>query len=529
MRYWVFQNNQVLGPYEPDDLSHLPSYSGEALVCPEGRKGTNMGDWQRACLVSELSVSLVKARELASALKEPAGAGACGRLPPEHTLKDLAALGSLQEKFSLLEGTVSQLQEELRLKEGEVHSLQKEFNDKLAQAQELALKVGALEEKLSSAGSWKESLDKVSASQDDFLSTIKRQNETIEELTRKMAELKAAPPPVPTEPAPAIGAPALMSFEPASGAQSMETKAFPGPNLPPLTPTLPPLTGPARAEESFAPPKPQLPEPMGPQTSPVAPKKKGGAKAALAAVSVVTLLAGGFLLVNKRPKKSAEPQTLPEGLQTLGKEIDASPMPPATLDAAGVHPPAPQAQQPEADVDQQKQAAVEVVKTWPLPDASKTVGETLEAAAPAGGNLSPWLAEKIKEDIFQVNFYATSGEGGGNRPYAFEVHLGDKKVFAQNAAAQEILSGKVSAPKVLKASPFQAATPARRRTAREAPRRRLTKKEDAKKSLDELLLPGAPGKADFEEPSQAQPPKPATEKKAAGGGEDELLDEVLKP
>src|SRR5438105_2345660 len=104
MKYWLFQNNQVKGPYEPDDLSQVPGFSAESLVCSEGRKGINMGDWQRASLVPELSVSLLKASQLAVAGKS--GGSFYASLPPEPTLKDLAALGSLQEKFSFMENTV---------------------------------------------------------------------------------------------------------------------------------------------------------------------------------------------------------------------------------------------------------------------------------------------------------------------------------------------------------------------------------------------------------------------------------------
>ena len=63
MKYWIFQSNQVLGPYSPEDLSRLPSFSADSLVCSEGRKGTSMGDWQRAGMMPDLSVVLAKAAQ----------------------------------------------------------------------------------------------------------------------------------------------------------------------------------------------------------------------------------------------------------------------------------------------------------------------------------------------------------------------------------------------------------------------------------------------------------------------------------
>lgn len=43
-----------------------------------------------------------------------------GLLPPEPTLRDLAVLGSLQEKVSILENAVSQFQEDLRHRDTEM-------------------------------------------------------------------------------------------------------------------------------------------------------------------------------------------------------------------------------------------------------------------------------------------------------------------------------------------------------------------------------------------------------------------------
>ena len=60
MKYWIFQNNQVLGPYEPDELGKMAVFSPESLVCPEGRRGTSMGDWQRAGMIPDLSAALIR-------------------------------------------------------------------------------------------------------------------------------------------------------------------------------------------------------------------------------------------------------------------------------------------------------------------------------------------------------------------------------------------------------------------------------------------------------------------------------------
>jgi len=134
MKYWIFQSNQVLGPYGPDDLCGLGTFSAESLVCPEGRRGTSMGDWQRAGMVPDLSAALVKASANV-AVKTPVLSLA--GLPAEPTLKDLAVLGSLQEKTAMLEDAVLHLQESLRVKDAELAALHQELADKDKEAYEL--------------------------------------------------------------------------------------------------------------------------------------------------------------------------------------------------------------------------------------------------------------------------------------------------------------------------------------------------------------------------------------------------------
>ena len=140
MKYWVFQSNQVLGPYGPDDLNGLDTFGAESLVCPEGRRGTSMGDWQRAGMVPDLSAALVKAAQGRTA-RQPVLTLA--GLPAEPTLEDLAALGSLQEKTAMLEDAVLQLQESLRVKDAELTGLHQELAEKDKEAFELKQAVEA--------------------------------------------------------------------------------------------------------------------------------------------------------------------------------------------------------------------------------------------------------------------------------------------------------------------------------------------------------------------------------------------------
>ncbi|MBI5239833.1 MAG: hypothetical protein HY926_05125 [Elusimicrobia bacterium] len=174
MKYWIFQNNEVCGPYDPDDLCQLPGYSAEALVCPEGRKGTRMGDWQRAGMVPALSISLVKATQLATAGRSSSPASAIyAGLPPEPTLKDLAALGSLQEKVALLESSIAQFQEGMQSKETELLSLHREIDLRKSIEADLNSKIQEFEGRLGAVGQLRATIDSAVAAERSVESEVK--------------------------------------------------------------------------------------------------------------------------------------------------------------------------------------------------------------------------------------------------------------------------------------------------------------------------------------------------------------------
>lgn len=158
MKYWIFQHNQVLGPYDGEQISQVKGFNAESLVCPEGRKGTEMGDWQRAGVVSELADSLLKTsgRPVATATRSAGEA----LLPPEPTLRDLAVLGTLQEKTSILENAINQLQEDLHTRDTELSRLKIELASKERALHEFGSKLAELEGRVITLSSLKDDVGK---------------------------------------------------------------------------------------------------------------------------------------------------------------------------------------------------------------------------------------------------------------------------------------------------------------------------------------------------------------------------------
>lgn len=485
MKYWIFQNNQVLGPYEPDEMGKISVFSPESLVCPEGRRGTSMGDWQRAGMVPDLSVALVRATSSGGKTSVLSIAG----MPPEPTLKDLAQLGSIQEKVAMLEEVVLQLQEGLHAKDAELLSVNKDLADKSREsieirdkaavrqreAEELKRQIAGLEDRLSSVSKLSETLDKAVEEEKKVEQDVEKQGQTltdlareVEELRRQLEESKARQAELATAAAAAAAMPAAaMPVGPMSSPKANQPSPSPSaaasrpvPVASPMTPVeFPPMN--AEPIPSFDTSMPSMPgnaalpagtpsfdpmafadpsagalapdatpepaaeaEPFGVVPPPPAPKSK---KALVIGVVVGLAALGGFAVLS--------------GLVPILRKPKA---PAAVLEPAPLPPPEP-TPLPVAAPDT-RQLAVEFAKAWPLA-GGRTLERALEDLAPSAGNLSPWMADPVAGGRIRVNYYARStAPGAPTIAYEFEVDLEGKTLVGRNSAAKSVLTGKAAAP-----------------------------------------------------------------------------------
>lgn len=58
MRYWLYSEGNILGPYSPAELLSVPAFAQTSLVCPETATGNDPGDWRSADQVAEIGDSL---------------------------------------------------------------------------------------------------------------------------------------------------------------------------------------------------------------------------------------------------------------------------------------------------------------------------------------------------------------------------------------------------------------------------------------------------------------------------------------
>lgn len=552
MKYWVFQNNQVIGPFDREAVAQVAGFSSETLVCPEGRKGTQMGDWQRASVVPDMAEALLAATRVPAMARAGLERGPGSTLPPEPTLRDLAVLGNLQERVTSLESLSTKLQDELRSRDVEISRLKVELDQKARAASDLQSKLADLEVKTYGLAGVKDELER--AKEDARVAGVRLEEHqrALEELRAKVGGTAApsgaeagssafgafsqgaAPGPAPLSEAPSLGPSPFTALGPTPGALGSGLDApaaasaagsiglpMGGPKsagmgrlgeaqaAPPADPFAPQAAEPpAKAPEAapadpFALPSSSLssgpsgPEPLvslgGPPGDPFP------APAGLAAAPID---------LAEPPKSKRDSRVIGVivamallvvgGVFLLGgkKKKKKLAAPPPELTAPTPAPEArPDATPPSEPALDLTQAAVEFVKAYQIPGRQETVAQLLETRYPTTGRLSPWMVEKIDNDKYEVNFWSIQSEAAAEpKPaFKFQVRMRSKLLQGLNPPALALLNdGTVPAP--------EAAKPKRRgRASRPASGGGV----DAAKAVLEGLTAGAKAA----EPAAAKPAK----------------------
>lgn len=58
MRYWLYSEGNIIGPYSPEELQGLPAFGQGSLVCPENAAGEAADDWKPAEQVAEILAAM---------------------------------------------------------------------------------------------------------------------------------------------------------------------------------------------------------------------------------------------------------------------------------------------------------------------------------------------------------------------------------------------------------------------------------------------------------------------------------------
>ena len=412
MKYWVYQESQVRGPFDRAQIRDIKGFAEDTLVCPEGRKGTDMGDWQRAGTLPELA-TLFGRSQIATTI----------RGLEESTLGD--TVSELKKKFARLENTVEQIENKERLLE-----------DREARA-----RIAELESRLSNLVSPDvSSLEKLEAE-------VRNLRERLAAVERGGREM----PPLSIPVMPAMDVPPVITPEPE--AKELTVEAIPSLSRPPedvvdfaLPKTPSPFGEESRGLEKPPPPLGGMPESTeslgfgGPielgtaerssmtditETQGEIGRWSGKQKFTFFILAVIFSLGMAAIIYfsgrTGEPYRSENAQAPEEKAPAPAKaNMPQTPMP---------------AQETLPPVDL-SQTAVDLVKEYKIPGSELLLGQRLEKAYPQNGGLSPWMVEKLGDEKYQVNFYY------GTRPlYVFLVQPKSQIVQGVNSAAVALLNG----------------------------------------------------------------------------------------
>lgn len=59
MRYWAYVNNEILGPYEKEEIKNLPAYAPNLLICPQTPVGEKTEEWREISTYPEFAEGTV--------------------------------------------------------------------------------------------------------------------------------------------------------------------------------------------------------------------------------------------------------------------------------------------------------------------------------------------------------------------------------------------------------------------------------------------------------------------------------------
>ncbi len=662
-RYWIFQNNQVVGPFSIEELLSRPDFSGDALVCPEGRQGTDAGDWQRASSISPIQQALSKPKAPPPVLQSQP------TLSPEPggdalLIKELSLLGAVHEKLGALGQSVNQLQESFKEARRELDEFRAKFDSNNEHNEDWSPRIQNLESSLSSLGALKGDIEQISAESRAQWAPLEEatrsQKRLIEDLSQKLEmlsqsgqesqnlsaqiadlnsrfqelaekvngnsqssalsasldELRAminglkdeiAEVKLKQESVPAASLDSAMpqSVSPVAAPELVSTENIgfpPSPFAPPSSmPEVPPTASteegvspePINAAPEFILPTGDIQAPdlsssqaapadmfqpvglggdaplgdsslaavPGPQAeiaaldSPSLPKPPSEAEASPAKAPkkskkgswlFILIVLGGALfalayvlglipgLELSKPKPAAPPQALSSSQSALGLPMP-KPAPPA----------APVSLPPEQE-KAFKDSAIEMVQNWPIPSSGKTVSQALGVPRSPLGDLSPWSAEKIKDNLYQVNYQTPPAMNGMQKSYEFQADLSLHQVVGQNQLALDLLSGKsqfqpaqkkrVKKPLKKRSLIKKKVYRAKKKIVFKKPKKPVVKKSQKKKTD---IMPGIPSPesavgvpaqngapiAAPASPTSAQPPAAPQ----AQQSQDQELDQLLKP
>jgi hypothetical protein len=177
--------------------------------------------------------------------------------------------------------------------------------------------------------------------------------------------------------------------------------------------------------------------------------------------------AGAFKPKPAAPSPSAAPAAAPVALPPA--KAGALPSAPSRQDGGVAAPPAAAPAAQAEEIRDERPAAIDLVKEFPLDGDRGTIGQWLQysfAATPGAQNEEKWDAGAYEESTYAVK-YTVQPVGKDAITYLFEADMARKMVKGMNTAARELLAGR-SPARIKSAAKARTAKPKKRAQPRHA-------------------------------------------------------------
>ena len=186
-RFWVYASDHVVGPYDPDEIAHLPVFSADLALCPEALQGTPDEAWHRAADLPEFSPHFPpEARTPEGA--EPARVGPWPPDPERET--DL--LATAQERMSIIDRSLEATQKRMALRREAYERLKRDLAARAASASEMEERIRAMGARMGGFLGVKEELDQARAALAMHNQRSLEQDSRIESMKAEARETAAA-------------------------------------------------------------------------------------------------------------------------------------------------------------------------------------------------------------------------------------------------------------------------------------------------------------------------------------------------
>jgi len=251
MRYWVYQDSRILGPYSREDLLGMPGIHGSSLICEGAASGTGDADWKPLLSVPDLADALTaqgpamglppaldsfgQFQQEAHAYLDNLGMGG-DAAPPVQTLTGGPLWGALPDELGA--GFQWDRQRTMDL-EARVYELQDQLKEQVQKQDEILDKLSEKDKSLEQALAELDAKRRLLAEKESLLTKKEEETGTLLERVEKLEKM---PPSAVPSPAPEAESKTLLELRArlaeleARSLRSLEERSSPEPQVPHVGP-----------------------------------------------------------------------------------------------------------------------------------------------------------------------------------------------------------------------------------------------------------------------------------------------------